>query len=82
MAIKIRSEWRDKKKGIVVLRVNAQRHDFEQARTCIVTLLHEIFVAPCLFRNISRDLNFAILRKFYILNHFHSAFLSTTICIS
>ena len=33
MAIKIKSEWRDKKKGNVVLRVNAQRHNFEQART-------------------------------------------------
>ena len=32
MAIKIKSEWRDKKK-----KGNAQRHNFEQARTCIAT---------------------------------------------
>ena len=72
MAIKIKSEWRDKKKGNVVLRVNAWRHNCEQARTSIATLLHEIFATPCLFRDfdvpIFRD---AILRKFYILNLFN-----------
>ena len=41
----------------------------------------------CLFRDfhvrtLSRHLNFAILRKFYILNHFKFAFLSVTIYIS
>ena len=45
--------------------------------------LHEIY-ATCVFRDfacahISRHLNFAILRKFYILDHFHFAFLSTTV---
>ena len=33
MAIKIKSEWRDKKKEMWFVRVNAQRHNFEQART-------------------------------------------------
>ena len=32
MAIKIKSEWRDKKKEMWFVRVNAQRHNFEQAR--------------------------------------------------
>ena len=65
MAIKIKSEWRDKKKGNVVCAGQC-------AATQLRTGTHQIFEIPCLFRDfdggIFRD---AILRKFYILNHFN-----------
>ena len=42
----------------------------------------DIFISRFWCAHISRHLNFTILRKFYILNHFKFAFLSTTIYIS
>ena len=48
----------------------------------ITWTFRDMFISRFWWAHISRHLNFANLRKFYILTHFNFAFLSTTIYIS